>query len=77
MGVANSREMGHLKTEFGSVCVREKEWRESCEQLERKVEQLTSENDTLREHHLSQVIFDMRKWSFLWSYIATRRMFLI
>ena len=53
--MANSREMGHLKTELGSISVKEREWQERCGQLERKVEQLTSENDSLREHHLSQV----------------------
>lgn len=53
--MANSREVGHLKTELGSVCTREKEWRNNCEELERRVEQLASENDALREHHLTQV----------------------
>ena len=53
--MANSMEMGHLKTELGSVSVKERAWQERCGQLENKVEQLTSENDTLREHHLTQV----------------------
>ena len=53
--MSNSQEMGHLKSELGSVCQRESEWRRRCEEMERKMEQLSSENDTLREHHLTQV----------------------
>lgn len=55
--MANSREMGHLKMELGSVRDREREWRDGCGQLERRVEQLTRENDTLRAQHLAQVSY--------------------
>ena len=55
MGVANSRELGHLKSELGSVGVREREWEERCSQLRKQAEQLQRENDTLREQHLTQV----------------------
>ena len=55
MGMANSRELGHLKSELGSVGVREREWEERCGQMRKQVEQLQRENDTLREQHRSQV----------------------
>ncbi len=55
MGVANSRELGDLKSELGSVGVREREWEERCGQLRKQVEQLQRENDALREQHLTQV----------------------
>ena len=55
LGVANSRQMGHLKTELGTVSEREREWRDGCGQLEKKVEQLAKENDSLRAQHLTQV----------------------
>lgn len=55
MGVANSRELGHLKSELGSVGVRGREWEERCGQLKDQVERLQRENDTLREQHLTQV----------------------
>ena len=55
MGVANSHELGHLKSELGSVGVREREWEERCGQMRKQVEQLQRENDTLREQHRSQV----------------------
>jgi predicted nucleic acid-binding Zn-ribbon protein len=55
MGVANSRELGDLKSELGSVGVREREWGERCDQLRKQVEQLQRENDALRKQHLTQV----------------------
>ena len=55
MGMANSRELGHLKSELGSVGVREREWEERCGQLKEQVERLQRDNDTLREQHLTQV----------------------
>ena len=55
MGVANSRELGHLKSELGSVGIREREWEERCGELKGQVEQLQRENDSLREQHLTQV----------------------
>lgn len=55
MGMANSRELGHLKSELGSVGVRERGWEERCGQLREQVERLQRENDTLREQHLKQV----------------------
>ena len=55
MGMANSQQMGHLKMELGSVSEREREWRDGCGQLEKRVEQLARENDSLRAQHLAQV----------------------
>ena len=69
MGVANSRELGHLKSELGSVGVREREWEERCGQMRKQVEQLQRENDILREQHRSQVTQNLILQSCMYSLI--------